>query len=80
MREFLHRLLHRLPLSFRVLYGQFLLRIVDFEALSVEADVTGFLGQFAGIAIMLSLIHTFIAYIYNGMYHAGRLRGTWSNT
>jgi len=79
MRRLLNRFVERLPLEFRVLYGQFLLRIVDFEALSVEADVTGFLGQFAGIAIMLSLIHTFIAYIYNGMYHSGpeRLAFAW---
>ena len=37
----------KLPLEFRVLYKQFLLRVVDLEALSVHADVPRFLGQFA---------------------------------
>jgi hypothetical protein len=74
MHKILRKFADRLPLQFRVLYRQFLLRIVDFEALSVEADVVGFLGQFAGIAIMLSLIHAFIAYIYMGMYRSGALR------
>jgi hypothetical protein len=55
---------NRLPLQFRVLYRQFLLRIVDFEALSGQADVVGFLGQFTGVLIMLSLIHAFVAFIY----------------
>jgi hypothetical protein len=49
-------LLDRLPLQFRVLCHQFLLRVVDLEALSIKADVTAFLGQFAGILIMFSLI------------------------
>jgi hypothetical protein len=46
-----------LPLQFRVLYRQFLLRVVDLEALSAQADVVGFLGQFAGVLIMVSIIH-----------------------
>jgi hypothetical protein len=52
MRE----LFDRLPLQFRVLCHQFLLRVVDLEALSIKADVTAFLGQFAGVLIMFSLI------------------------
>lgn len=49
-------LLYRLPLQFRVLYRQFLLRVVDLEALSIKADITAFLGQFAGVLIMFSFI------------------------
>ena len=47
----------RLPREFRVLHRQFLLRVIDLEALSLEADVPAYLGQFAGILIMLSLCH-----------------------
>jgi hypothetical protein len=56
MRERLRKLHDCLPLQFRVLCRQFLLRVIDLEALSIKADVTGFLGQFAGILIMFSLI------------------------
>jgi hypothetical protein len=45
-----------MPLQFRVLYHQFLLRVVDLEALSIQADVIEYLGQFAGVLIMLSMI------------------------
>jgi hypothetical protein len=45
-----------LPLQFRVLCRQFLLRVVDLEALSIKADVTAFLGQFAGVLLMFSFI------------------------
>jgi len=48
----------RLPLQFRVLYRQFLLRVVDLEALSMQADVTQLLGQFAGILILVSAFRT----------------------
>ncbi len=62
MRRLVTSLFHRwsvlhLPLQFRVLHQQFLLRVVDLEALSIEADIPRFLGQFAGILIMISLIH-----------------------
>ena len=50
------RLVQRLPLHFRVLYRQFLLRVIDLESLSIEADIPRFLGQFAGIVIMFSLL------------------------
>jgi hypothetical protein len=55
---------NRLPLGFRVLCRQFMLRVVDLEALSIEADVTGYLGQFAGVAIMVSAVHSLIAWTY----------------
>lgn len=45
----------RLPLPFRILYRQFLLRVIDLEALSIEADIPRFLGQFAGILMLISL-------------------------
>jgi len=58
MREAIEKLVRRMPLSFRVLYRQFLLRVIDLEALSIEADIPRFLGQFAGILLMYSLIRT----------------------
>jgi hypothetical protein len=64
MRKLLEKLLRRLPLQFRVLYRQFLLRVVDLEALSIQADIVGFLGQFAGVLIMASVIYAFRAFIY----------------
>jgi hypothetical protein len=61
MRKLIQNLLDRvsthLPLQFRVMHRQFLLRVVDLEALSIEADIPSFLGQFAGILMMLSFIH-----------------------
>jgi hypothetical protein len=48
----------KLPLEFRVLYKQFLLRVVDLEALSVHADVPRFLGQFAGVLILINVFRT----------------------
>lgn len=57
MRKLLSRLAARLPAHYRVLLRQFLLRVVDLEALSIEADIPRFLGQFAGILIMISLAY-----------------------
>ena len=56
IRLVVHAFYVLLPLQFRVLYRQFLLRIIDLEALSIKADVVGFLGQCAGVLIMFSLI------------------------
>ena len=56
MHRLLRKLRDRLPLEFRVLYRQFLLRVVDLESLSIEADVPRFLGQFAGVLMMFSMI------------------------
>jgi hypothetical protein len=65
MRES-HRVLPRiethLPMDFRVLYRQFLLRVVDLEALSIHADVISYLGQFAGILFMISLLQAIGAF------------------
>ncbi|HEY6490780.1 MAG TPA: hypothetical protein VIY99_16760 [Terracidiphilus sp.] len=56
MPNLIARLIARIPLPFRVLYRQFLLRVVDLEALSIQADVPRFLGQFAGVLIMISCL------------------------
>jgi hypothetical protein len=56
MREFTNKIAELLPLQFRVLYRQFLLRVVDLESLSVQADIPRFLGQFASVLIFISVI------------------------
>ena len=56
MRKFVRRNIARLPLRYRVLHRQFLLRVIDLEALSIEADIPRFLGQFAGVLMMISLM------------------------
>src|ERR1017187_7306477 len=60
----MRKLAELLPLQFRVLYRQFLLRVIDLEALSIEADILRYLGQFAGVLIMFSVIYTFRAFVY----------------
>ena len=62
----IRKLIARLPLTFRVLYGQFLLRVIDLEALSIEADIPRFLGQFAGVLIMISLLQVLGALLLLG--------------
>lgn len=57
-------IISRLPLSFRVLCRLFMLRVVDLESLSIDADVVGYLGQFAGVGIMISALHCLIAWTY----------------
>ncbi|HLJ47415.1 MAG TPA: hypothetical protein VKU01_15470 [Bryobacteraceae bacterium] len=42
-------------LQFRVLYREFLFRMVDLELLSVQGDMTKLLGQFASLLIFASL-------------------------
>ncbi len=41
-------------LQFRVLYREFLFRMVDLELLSPQGDITKLLGQFAGLLIWIS--------------------------
>ena len=43
----------------RILYRQFLFRIVELESLSSKADVTKLLGQFASVLLMVSVIQMF---------------------
>jgi len=52
----MRKLILLLPLQFRVLYRQFLLRVIDLEALSIEADIPRFIGQFAGVLIFISVV------------------------
>ena len=42
--------------QFRILFRQFLLRVIDLESLSVHADIPRFLGQFASILVFISLV------------------------
>jgi hypothetical protein len=68
MKALLRRMTEKLPREFRVLYRQFLLRVVDLEALSVHADVPRFLGQFAGLLILINVFQT-IGFLF---FQAGR--------
>lgn len=65
----IRKLIARLPLTFRILYRQFLLRVIDLEALSIEADIPRFLGQFAGVLIMISLLQALGAF-----WNAGKIQ------
>ena len=58
MRNAMRRLAERLPLEFRVLYAQFLERVVDLEALSIEADIPRLIAQFAGVLILIDAMRT----------------------
>ncbi|MGH9589247.1 MAG: hypothetical protein ACRD25_02585 [Terracidiphilus sp.] len=64
MRKALRRITERLPLEFRVLYAQFLARVVDLEALSIEADIPRFIAQFAGVLILIDLFRTLGFFIF----------------
>lgn len=66
MPEPIRTLIARLPLTYRVLYRQFLLRVIDLESLSIEADIPQFLGQFAGVLIMISLLQAAGAFFLLG--------------
>ena len=70
MDDLIRKLVERLPLDFRVLFRQFFLRVIDLEALSIEADVERFLGQFAGVLIMLSLVHSVVTYVGSVVFTA----------
>jgi hypothetical protein len=64
MREFARRHIARLPLQYRVLYEQFLARVIDLEALSIEADIPRFLGQFAGVLMMISMVQAMGTFMF----------------
>ena len=57
-----------LPLQLRILHRQFLLRVIDLESLSIEADIPQFIGQFAGVLIMFSFIHSVAVYWFIVQY------------
>jgi hypothetical protein len=48
-------------LQLRVLFRLFLVRVIDLEALSVQADVIKLLGQFAAVLAMISIIQGGVA-------------------
>jgi hypothetical protein len=54
-------------LQFRILYRQFLFRMVDLELLSISAqgDISKLLGQFAGLLVFFSFALTFGALIFD---------------
>ena len=45
--------------QFRVLYRAFLMRVIDLELLSADADTTRLLGQFAALFAGISYLFTF---------------------
>jgi hypothetical protein len=66
-------------LQFRVLYREFLFRVVDLELLSPEGDIGKLLGQFAALLLFLSLGFTFAAFSFgdNHMPRAALLVSAW---
>ena len=60
----MRKIREQLPLEFRVLYAQFLARVVDLEALSIQADIPRFIGQFAGVLILIDVFRTLGFYIF----------------
>jgi hypothetical protein len=54
--------------QFRVLYREFLFRVVDLEILAPQGEMSKLLGQFAALLIFVSLWLSFVA----GMMSAGR--------
>ena len=66
------------PLEFRILYRQFLPRVVDLELLSVHADVPRFLGQFASILVLISLSRALgLLYAADGLAPGAYLSFAW---
>jgi hypothetical protein len=57
-------------LQFRVLYRQFLFRMVDLELISAQGDISKLLGQFAGLLMFFSFALTFGALVFD----RGRLK------
>jgi hypothetical protein len=72
LRDAVRKLTERLPLEFRVLYRHFLLRVIDLESLSIEADIPRFLGQFAGVLILIGVFQALGFLIQSGRPHLTR--------
>lgn len=51
-------------LSFRVLYREFLFRMVDLELLPAHGDTTKLLGQFAGLLLFISFVLAFAGLMF----------------
>jgi hypothetical protein len=77
MPKLICQLLDRFPLQFRVLYRQFLLRVIDLEALSIQADIPRFLGQFASVLIIFSVIEALGLLIHPVMTPAALFSMAW---
>jgi hypothetical protein len=52
-------------LQFRVLYRQFLFRMVDLELISSQGDMSKLLGQFAGLLVFFSSVMTLGALLFD---------------
>ena len=65
----------RTGVHFRILYREFLFRIVDLELLSAhaEGDSRTLLGQFASLLVFCSLILALVAGIWASMVRSGRM-------
>ena len=55
-----------------MLYRHFLLRVIDLESLSIEADIPRFLGQFAGVLILIGVFQALGFLIQSGRPHLTR--------
>src|SRR5580692_8876467 len=68
-------------LQFRVLYRQFLFRVVDLELLSTSAkgDVSKLLGQFAALLLYVSLLLALVGILFGSsdMPAPQKLAATW---
>src|ERR1700736_5900868 len=53
-------------LQFRVLYREFLFRMVDLELLSAQGDMSKLLGQFAGLLVFISSVQALGAMFFDG--------------
>jgi hypothetical protein len=58
--------------KFRVLYRHFMVRVIDLESLSIEADIPRFLGQFAGVLILIGVFPALGFLILSGRPHLMR--------
>lgn len=55
-----------------MLYRHFLLRVIDLESLSIEADIPRFLGQFAGVLILIGVFQALGFLVLSGQPHLTR--------
>src|SRR6185437_5729336 len=65
---FMHRPVNIERRQFRILYKAFLLRVIDLELLSADADTTRMLGQFAAMFAGLSYLFTFWVIFAGGRF------------
>ncbi len=68
------------PVQIRLLFHQFLLRVVDLEALSSKADVVRLMGQFATILLMFSLIQALVGLLFGSapLSAEARVAASWT--